>query len=379
MYPSGGARCAAGYTAEMANPSSSISSSSILVTGGAGFIGSNLVRWLNAHGGDAVVTLDKLTYAGHRVNLADLPHPERHVFVHGDICDRALCREILAEHRVRAVFHLAAESHVDRSIMGAEEFVQTNIVGTQRLIEAARAHLDTLSHAERARFRLVHVSTDEVYGSLAPDEAAFTEESPIRPNSPYAASKAAADHLVRAAHRTHGLPAIITSCSNNYGPRQMPEKLIPVVIERALAGKSIPIYGDGLQVRDWIHVDDHCRALARVGDDGRVGEVYNIGGDCERTNLGLVRMLCGVLDRERPRSDGRAYAQQIAHVDDRPGHDRRYAISSAKITRELGWRPSVRFEEGLAETVRWYLAAGAWLAAVSNADHRAFMAQQYRW
>jgi dTDP-glucose 4,6-dehydratase len=351
--------------------------SSILVTGGAGFIGSNLVRLLNATGDARVVTLDKLTYAGHRENLAGLPHPERHAFVHGDICDFSLCRAVLAEHRVGAIVHLAAESHVDRSIIGAEAFVETNIVGTHRLLEAARAHWQSLSADDRARFRFVHVSTDEVYGSLAPDDAPFTEDSPIRPNSPYAASKAAADHLVRAAHRTHGFPAVITNCSNNYGPRQMPEKLIPVVIERALAGKSIPIYGDGQQVRDWIHVDDHCRALVRVLDAGRVGEVYNIGGDCEKTNLALVRALCAVLDRERPRADGASYAAQIAHVADRPGHDRRYAISSAKVARELGSSPMVTFEQGVADTVRWYLANGAWLASVSNAEHRAFMLRQY--
>jgi dTDP-glucose 4,6-dehydratase len=356
-----------------------VSSSAILVTGGAGFIGSNLVRHLNAATGAHIVTLDKLTYAGHRENLADLPVPARHTFVHGDICDLERCRGILAEHRVGAILHLAAESHVDRSIMGAEEFVQTNIVGTHRLLEAARAHWQSLSADERGRFRFVHVSTDEVYGSLAPADAPFTEDSPIRPNSPYAASKAAADHLVRAAHRTHGLPVVVTNCSNNYGPRQMPEKLVPVVIERALAGKSIPIYGDGRQVRDWIHVDDHCRALARVLEAGRIGETYNIGGDCERTNLELVHALCAVLDRERPRTDGQGHASQVTHVADRPGHDRRYAISSARIARELAWRPTVAFEEGLAATVRWYLAGRAWLEAVSNADHRAFMAKQYRW
>ena len=351
--------------------------SSILVTGGAGFIGSALVRMLNETTEAHVVTLDKLTYAGHRENLAGLARPERHTFVHGDICDRARCAAVLAGHRVGAVLHLAAESHVDRSIMGAEDFVETNIVGTHRLLEAARGHWQALAADERARFRFVHVSTDEVYGSLAPDDAPFTEDSPIRPNSPYAASKAAADHLVRAAHRTHGLPAIITNCSNNHGPRQMPEKLIPVVIERALAGKTIPIYGDGEQVRDWIHVEDHCRALLRVLEAGRVGEVYNIGGDCERTNLALVRALCAVLDRERPRADGASYAAQIAHVADRPGHDRRYAISSAKIARELGWRPTVAFEDGLADTVRWYLANGALLEAVSSAEHRAFLSRQY--
>ena len=356
-----------------------ISQSSILVTGGAGFIGSNLVRHLNAVADEPVVTLDKLTYAGHRENLAGLAHPERHTFVHGDICDREACAELLARHRVRAILHLAAESHVDRSIMGAEEFVQTNVVGTHRLLDAARAHWHALPADERARFRFVHVSTDEVYGSLAPDDAPFTEESPVRPNSPYAASKAAADHLVRAAHRTHGLPVVVTNCSNNYGPNQMPEKLIPVVIERALAGKSIPIYGDGQQVRDWIHVEDHCRALVRVLEAGRPGEVYNIGGDCEKTNLALVGALCAVLDRERPRADGTSHAAQITHVADRPGHDRRYAISGAKILRELGWRPTVPFEQGLADTVRWYLANGVWLAAVSSADHRAFMSRQYRW
>jgi dTDP-glucose 4,6-dehydratase len=351
--------------------------SSILVTGGAGFIGSALVRMLNETTDARVVTLDKLTYAGHRENLAGLAHPERHTFVHGDVCDRALCAAILAEHRVEAVLHLAAESHVDRSIVGADAFVETNIVGTHRLVEAARAHLSALPAEGRARFRFVHVSTDEVYGSLAPNELPFIEESRVRPNSPYAASKAAADHLVRAAHRTHGFPAILTNCSNNYGPRQMPEKLIPVVIERALARMSIPIYGDGLQVRDWIHVDDHCRALLRVLEAGRAGEVYNIGGNCQRTNLALVRALCEALDRERPRSDGVRHAAQIEHVADRPGHDRRYAISSAKLAHELGWRATTPFEQGLADTVRWYLANGAWLAAVSSAEHGAFMARQY--
>ena len=331
--------------------------SSILVTGGAGFIGSALVRMLNETTDARVVTLDKLTYAGHRENLAGLAHPERHTFVHGDVCDRALCAAILAEHRVGAVLHLAAESHVDRSIVGADAFVETNIVGTHRLVEAARAHLSALPAEGRARFRFVHVSTDEVYGSLAPNELPFIEESRVRPNSPYAASKAAADHLVRAAHRTHGFPAILTNCSNNYGPRQMPEKLIPVVIERALARMSIPIYGDGLQVRDWIHVDDHCRALLRVLEAGRAGEVYNIGGNCQRTNLALVRALCEALDRERPRSDGVRHAAQIEHVADRPGHDRRYAISSAKLAHELGWRATTSLEDGLRQAYAAYLSS----------------------
>ena len=327
----------------------------LLVTGGAGFIGSAFVRdWL-ASRDEPVVTLDALTYAGTLANLAPVTGNPRHTFVQGDIGDRALVAALLAAHRPRALVHFAAETHVDRSILGPDPFVQTNVVGTVRLLEAARAHCDALPDADRAGFRFLHVSTDEVYGTLAPGDPGFTEDSPHAPNSPYAASKAAADHFVRAWHRTYGLPVITTNCSNNYGPGQFPEKLIPLVISRALAGAPLPVYGDGRQVRDWLYVSDHTDALRRVLDRGHVGEVYNIGGADERENLAVVQAVCAVLDELRPRADGRPYAELIRFVADRPGHDRRYGIDGRKIWETLGWRPTTSFDAGLRATVRWYL------------------------
>jgi dTDP-glucose 4,6-dehydratase len=326
----------------------------LLITGGAGFIGSNLVLQSIAVTGEPVVNLDKLTYAGNRDNLEGLRGDARHLFVQGDICDRALLRRLLAEHRPRAILHLAAESHVDRSIEGPAEFVQTNVVGTFALLEEARAYWSGLAAPERAAFRFLHVSTDEVYGSLGPGDPAFSETTPYAPNSPYSASKAASDHLVRAYWHTYGLPVLTTNCSNNYGPHQFPEKLIPLMIHQALAGKPLPVYGDGQNVRDWLYVLDHCAALRAVLERGRLGEVYNIGGSAERKNIDLVRTLCALLDDARPRTGG-SYADLISFVKDRPGHDRRYAIDSRKIQRELGWRPQESFESGLKNTVRWYL------------------------
>jgi len=326
----------------------------LLVTGGAGFIGSNFVLSTIAEDGEPVVNLDKLTYAGNLVNLDSLRGDARHIFVQGDICDRALVRGLLERHRPRAVVHLAAESHVDRSIEGPAPFVQTNVVGTFALLEEARTYWSGLAGPERGAFRFLHVSTDEVYGSLGPDDPAFSETTPYAPNSPYSASKAASDHLARAYHHTYGLPVLITNCSNNYGPRQFPEKLIPLMIQHALAGKPLPVYGDGQNVRDWLFVLDHCAALRSVLAKGRPGEVYNIGGGAERKNIELVRTLCALLDDARPRTGG-SYASLIAFVKDRPGHDRRYAIDARKIQRELGWRPAESFESGLRKTVHWYL------------------------
>jgi dTDP-glucose 4,6-dehydratase len=326
----------------------------LLVTGGAGFIGSNFVLATRAGTGEAVVNLDKLTYAGNRDNLAELRGDARHVFVHGDIGERALVRRLLGQHRPRAIVHLAAESHVDRSIEGPAEFVTTNVLGTFSLLEEARAYWEALPAGEKAAFRFLHVSTDEVYGSLGPADPAFSETTPYAPNSPYSASKAGADHLVRAYHHTYGLPTLVTNCSNNYGPRQFPEKLIPLMIHQALAGKPLPVYGDGRNVRDWLYVMDHCEALLTVVDHGRPGEVYNIGGGAEMKNIDLVKTLCALLDEARPRAHG-SYAELISFVKDRPGHDRRYAIDSRKIQRELGWRPRESFETGLRKTVQWYL------------------------
>ena len=326
----------------------------LLVTGGAGFIGSNFVLAGIAATGEPIVNLDKLTYAASLANLDDLRGDARHVFVKGDICDRALVRQLLERHRPRAVVHLAAESHVDRSIAGPAEFVQTNVVGTFTLLEEARTYCLQLAAPERAAFRFLHVSTDEVYGSLGPDDAAFSEATPYAPNSPYSASKAASDHLVRAYWHTYGLPTLTTNCSNNYGPHQFPEKLIPLMIHQALAGKPLPVYGDGQNVRDWLFVLDHCAALRAVLERGGPGEVYNIGGNAEMKNLDLVRTLCALLDDARPRTGG-SYADLITFVKDRPGHDRRYAIDSAKIQRELGWKPAESFASGLKKTVRWYL------------------------
>jgi dTDP-glucose 4,6-dehydratase len=326
----------------------------LLVTGGAGFIGSNFVLSTLAGTGEPVVNLDKLTYAGNLANLDALRDDARHVFVQGDICDRAVVRDLLARHRPRAVVHLAAESHVDRSIEGPAQFVQTNMVGTFALLEEARAYWSALAALERSAFRFVHVSTDEVYGSLGSDDPAFSETTPYAPNSPYSASKAGSDHLVRAYWHTYGLPTLTTNCSNNYGPHQFPEKLIPLMIHQALAGKPLPVYGDGQNVRDWLYVMDHCAALRAVLERGRPGEVYNIGGGAEMKNLDLVRTLCALLDDAQPRTGG-SYAELISFVKDRPGHDRRYAIDSRKIQAELGWRPQESFASGLKKTVRWYL------------------------
>jgi dTDP-glucose 4,6-dehydratase len=326
----------------------------LLVTGGAGFIGSNFVLATVAQAGEPVVNLDKLTYAGSLRNLDALRGDARHSFVQGDIADRALLRKLLERHRPRAILHLAAESHVDRSIEGPAQFVQTNVVGTFCLLEEARAYWMQLAAPERAAFRFLQVSTDEVYGSLGPGDPAFTEETPYAPNSPYSASKASADHLVRAYHHTYGLPTLITNCSNNYGPHQFPEKLIPLMIHHALAGKPLPVYGDGLNVRDWLYVEDHCSALREVLARGRPGAVYNVGGGAEMKNIDLVKMLCALLDDAKPRTGG-SYASLITFVKDRPGHDRRYAIDAGKIRRELGWRAQESFESGLRKTVRWYL------------------------
>ena len=326
----------------------------LLVTGGAGFIGSNFVLSTVAQSGEAIVTLDKLTYAGSLANLDPVKGNPKHVFVRGDVGDRALMRSLLEQHQPRAIVHFAAESHVDRSIAGPAEFVQTNVVGTFALLEESRAYVEKM-RGKHGDFRFLHVSTDEVYGTLGPGEPPFTETRPFAPNSPYAASKAAADHLVRAYFHTYGLPTVTTNCSNNYGPRQFPEKLIPLFIRNALAGERLPVYGDGRNRRDWLYVDDHCDALRVVLEKGRIGETYNIGGECERGNLEVVRALCAALDRARPRKSGR-YADLIEFVADRPGHDLRYAMDIGKIRRELGWSPAQPFEAGLEKTVRWYLA-----------------------
>ncbi|GAA5234876.1 dTDP-glucose 4,6-dehydratase [Verticiella sediminum] len=349
----------------------------LLVTGGAGFIGSNFVLdWLARHD-EPVVNLDRLTYAGNLENLASVRDDPRHVFVHGDIGDRACVDRILAEHRPRAVLNFAAESHVDRSIHGPEDFIQTNVLGTFRLLEAVRAYWSALPGTARADFRFLHVSTDEVYGTLAPQQAPFTEAHAVEPNSPYSASKAASDHLVRAWHHTYGLPVLTTNCSNNYGPYHFPEKLIPLMIVNALAGKPLPVYGDGLQIRDWLYVVDHCRAIDRVLDAGVPGETYNVGGWNEKPNIEIVRTICALLDELRPLDGGRSYAAQITHVTDRPGHDRRYAIDARKIERELGWRPEETFETGIRKTVAWYLANGDWVERVQDGSYRDWVARQY--
>jgi len=339
-----------------------------LVTGGAGFIGGNFVLGAVASG-VRVVNLDALTYAGNLDTLAPLRGNPDHVFVHGDIGDRALVARLLAEHRPQAILNFAAESHVDRSIDGPAAFVQTNVVGTLALLEAARDYWKSLQGAEREAFRFLHVSTDEVYGSLG-DTGRFTEETPYAPNSPYSASKAASDHLVRAFHHTYGLPVLTTNCSNNYGPYQFPEKLIPLVIARALAGEPLPVYGDGRNVRDWLYVADHCAAIRAVLERGRVGETYNVGGDAEKQNIEVVRTICALLDERRPRADGKPRESQVTFVADRPGHDRRYAIDASKLKRELGWSPSRSFEQGIAETVDWYLAHQDWVARVLDGSYR---------
>ncbi|WP_313073990.1 dTDP-glucose 4,6-dehydratase [Melaminivora sp.] len=349
----------------------------ILVTGGAGFIGANFVLdWL-AQCDEPVVNLDKLTYAGNVHNLASLSGDARHVFVQGDIGDRALLDGLLAEHRPRAILNFAAESHVDRSIHGPEDFIQTNVVGTFRLLEAARQHWSGLPATDKEAFRFLHVSTDEVYGTLEPEAPAFTEAHNYEPNSPYSASKAASDHLVRAWHHTYGLPVLTTNCSNNYGPYHFPEKLIPLVIVNALAGKSLPIYGDGRQIRDWLYVRDHCSAIRRVLEAGRLGQTYNVGGWNEWANIDIVRLVCRLLDELRPRADGESYARQITHVQDRPGHDRRYAIDARKLERELGWKPAETFETGIRKTVQWYLEHPEWVAQVQSGAYRDWVARQY--
>ena len=349
----------------------------ILVTGGAGFIGSNFViDWL-AHNDEPVINLDKLTYAGNLQNLASLECDSRHHFVRGDIVDGALVTRLLSGHRVRAVVNLAAESHVDRSIEGPGAFIQTNIVGTFNLLEAVRAYWNGLDPDACSAFRFLHVSTDEVYGSLSSEALAFDEQHRYEPNSPYSASKAASDHLVRAYHHTYGLPVLTTNCSNNYGPYHFPEKLIPLVIHNALAGKPLPIYGDGQQIRDWLYVTDHCSAIRRVLAAGRLGETYNVGGCNEKANLDVVRTLCALLDELRPRGDGQSYAAQMTFVKDRPGHDRRYAIDAGKLARELDWRPAETFETGIRKTVEWYLANGEWVSNVTSGVYREWIDRQY--
>ena len=349
----------------------------ILVTGGAGFIGANFVLdWL-AQNDEPVVNLDKLTYAGNLQTLSSLDGNASHIFVQGDIGDNALLDRLLAEHRPRAVVNFAAESHVDRSIHGPEDFVQTNVLGTFRLLEAVRGHWNTLPTEEKAAFRFLHVSTDEVYGSLSATDPAFTETHTYEPNSPYSASKAASDHLVRAWHHTYGLPVLTTNCSNNYGPVHFPEKLIPLMIVNALAGKPLPVYGDGMQVRDWLYVKDHCSAIRRVLEGGRLGETYNVGGWNEKPNIDIVNIVCNLLDELRPRPDGKPYREQITYVTDRPGHDRRYAIDARKLERELGWKPAETFESGIRKTVAWYLANGEWVRNVQSGAYREWVEKQY--
>ncbi len=349
---------------------------SILVTGGAGFIGSNFVLdWL-AQSDEPVINLDKLTYAGNLENLASLTGDSRHIFVQGDICDRPLIEQLLHQHQPRALVHFAAESHVDRSIHGPGDFMRTNIDGTFTLLEASRSYWQALGEHERTRFRFHHVSTDEVYGSLTTDEAPFTETSLYQPNSPYSASKAASDHLVRAWHHTYGLPVTTSNCSNNYGPFHFPEKLIPLMITNALAGKALPIYGDGLQIRDWLYVTDHCAAIRCILAQGQVGEVYNIGGWNEMANIDIVGQVIGLLDELRPHAAG-SYSRLITHVTDRPGHDRRYAIDARKIERELSWRPAETFATGIRKTVLWYLDHQDWVERVTSGAYRQWIDQQY--
>ncbi|KIY37615.1 spore coat protein [Pseudomonas sp. 10-1B] len=349
----------------------------ILVTGGAGFIGANFVLDWVSQSGETIVNLDKLTYAGNLRSLASLEGNPQHVFVQGDIGDGPLVQRLLAEHRPRAVLNFAAESHVDRSIHGPQAFVETNVVGTFQLLEAVRGYWHSLDEAERAAFRFLHVSTDEVYGSLKAGDPAFTETHQYQPNSPYSASKAASDHLVRSYHHTYGLPVLTTNCSNNYGPLHFPEKLIPLMIVNALAGKPLPVYGDGQQIRDWLYVKDHCSAIRRVLEAGQVGEVYNVGGWNEMANLDIVHRVCALLDELSPRADGQPYASQISFVTDRPGHDRRYAIDARKLERELGWKPAETFETGIRKTVTWYLANQEWVKGVMDGSYRDWVAQQY--
>lgn len=349
----------------------------ILVTGGAGFIGSNFILdWLAA-GDEPVLNLDKLTYAGNLENLVSVQGDPRHVFVKGDINDRALISKLLVQYKPRAIVHFAAESHVDRSIHGPEDFIVTNVNGTFHLLEETRAYWTALPEPEKSAFRFLHVSTDEVYGSLGPNDPAFTETTTYAPNSPYSASKAASDHLVRAYHHTYGLPTLTTNCSNNYGAYQFPEKLIPLIIHNALSGKPLPIYGDGLNVRDWLYVGDHCSAIRAVLAKGRLGEVYNIGGCNEKSNLEVVNTLCTILDELQPRSDKKAYASLITYVKDRPGHDQRYAINAGKIMRELGWQPRESFETGIRKTVQWYLDHLSWVDHVVSGEYKNWLSVNY--
>ena len=350
---------------------------SVLITGGAGFIGANFVLDWVASSDEKIVNLDKLTYAGNLESLASLKNNPQHVFVQGEIGDAALLPKLLVEHQPRAVLNFAAESHVDRSIHGPGEFIETNIVGTFRLLESVRGYWHGLSEEAQSQFRFLHVSTDEVYGSLAPQDPAFTERHQYEPNSPYSASKAASDHLVRAWHHTYGLPVVTTNCSNNYGPLHFPEKLIPLMIVNALAGKPLPVYGDGMQVRDWLYVKDHCSAIRRVLEGGRLGETYNVGGWNEKPNIEIVKTVCALLDELRPRADGASYATQISYVKDRPGHDRRYAIDARKLEKELGWKPAETFETGIRKTVAWYLENTEWVAHVQSGAYRDWVSKQY--
>ncbi|WP_249582806.1 dTDP-glucose 4,6-dehydratase [Pseudomonas viridiflava] len=360
----------------------------ILVTGGAGFIGSNFVLQWCARNDEQVLNLDALTYAGNLANLQSLEGNEQHRFVHGNIGDATLLTKLFAEHRPRAVVHFAAESHVDRSITGPEAFVETNVMGTFRLLEAARAYWSGLEAADKAAFRFLHVSTDEVYGTLGANDPAFTETTPYTPNSPYSASKAASDHLVRSYHHTYGMPVLTTNCSNNYGPYHFPEKLIPLMIVNALAGKALPVYGDGQQIRDWLYVEDHCSGIRRVLEAGTLGETYNIGGWNEKANIDIVHTLCALLDELAPAAARgvinqktgepvKGYAELIAYVTDRPGHDRRYAIDARKIERELGWKPAETFDTGIRKTVQWYLSNQEWVKGVMDGSYRDWVVQQY--
>ncbi|WP_432257925.1 dTDP-glucose 4,6-dehydratase [Cupriavidus sp. TMH.W2] len=351
--------------------------SHILVTGGAGFIGANFVlAWLGDKSADGVINVDKLTYAGNRKTLASVEDDPRHVFSQTDICDRGALDKLFATYKPRAVVHFAAESHVDRSIHGPGEFIQTNIVGTFTLLEATRAYWGSLEEPAKSEFRFLHVSTDEVFGSLSETDPQFSETTPYAPNSPYSASKAASDHLVRAYHHTYGLPVLTTNCSNNYGPYHFPEKLIPLIIANAMAGKPLPIYGDGQNVRDWLYVRDHCSAIREVLARGRLGETYNVGGWNEKTNLDVVHTLCDLLDDLSPKATG-PYRDQITFVKDRPGHDRRYAIDAGKLERELGWKPAETFETGLRKTVQWYLDNQVWVQDVMSGEYRNWVAKQY--
>jgi dTDP-glucose 4,6-dehydratase len=349
----------------------------ILITGGAGFIGSNfLLDWL-ALCDESVVNLDLLTYAGNLDNLSSLENDPRHIFVRGDIGDIKLVSELLNKYKPRAVVNFAAESHVDRSIHGPEDFVQTNVVGTFHLLESVRTYWGALGEDAKSGFRFLHVSTDEVYGSLGQDGPAFTEENRYEPNSPYSASKAASDHLVRAYHHTYGLPVLTTNCSNNYGPYHFPEKLIPLMIVNAQAGKPLPVYGDGQQIRDWLYVKDHCSAIRRVLEAGKLGEVYNVGGWNEKPNIEIVQRVCALLDEMNPRADGKSYLEQVTYVTDRPGHDRRYAIDAVKIERELGWKPAETFETGIRKTVAWYLEHQDWVNNVLSGSYRDWLEKNY--